>query len=254
MSSPSEKPTDENANSEETHFNKEVLAVDDIKGRNCVEEYILGRHFMYIHLYYHKTIVSAELMLGVILKRAVDIIIENNLPLENYPVLRCFARHENPDVNEYLSLDDYVVLSWIVNWASKSNNDAILHDLSKRLINRNLFIKIEAPEDRTKFRDAHGELKKLLETKNYDPQYYLLESNRSDLAHKDYLYYLKKGEPEKFRDIHFVDTDNHVYKLSDLKNKSVVIEGSKSLKYEDICWYVPKEVKDEAKSLVKKFI
>jgi hypothetical protein len=255
MESPSEKPTEKIETGEFTKFNKEVIAVDYSKGKNCVEEYLLGRHFMYIHLYYHKTIVSAELMLGAILKRAVKLISSKKLSPDSYPVLKCLAMGQNPDVMEYLSLDDHVVLSWVGNWALNKTCDSVLHDLSRRLIHRNLFVKIEAPEDRAKFRDAHKELSKMLEEKKFAPLYYLLESDRRDVAHKDYIYHLMKGEPKKFRDIHFVDTEheNRVCTLSDLKGKSVVVEGSKSLTYQDICWYVPKEIRNDAESLVVKF-
>lgn len=230
----------------------EVLAVEESKGRNCVEEYILGRHFMYIHLYYHKTIVAAENMLQGILKRAVDLIKGNDglLVPEDYLVLKSFAAGENPSLDDYLAIDDTVVTSWLNKWTRCS--DKILADLSRRLLCRNLFTSIHLPQSQRESRRAFEALKSLMSDRGYDPEYYLLDSELSDTAHKNYMHYLGQGKQDNFRDIHLVDSSkNMVYELSDEK-RSVVIAGSSALAHDYAAWFIPKELKNDAKDLLKK--
>src|SRR5690606_18431870 len=118
---------------------RQVLAVIDDKGRNCVEEYILGRHYMYVHLYYHKTIVGAEGLLQRILKRA-DAAISSKALKGDFPVLVSFANGENPPIEEYLHLDDHVVLGWVSAWAKGTGcEDKTLVELASRLVRRDLF-------------------------------------------------------------------------------------------------------------------
>ena len=251
---PSEKEIEKDSTGESTPFKSEVIAIDDKKGRNCVEKYILGRHFMYIHLYYHKTIVAAEVMLGKILERAVDLMRKTPslLNKNEYPVLRCFAEWKNPDVKEYLSIDDNVILGWLNRWSQFPEIDKTISDISKRLISRTLFSRIIPPDNREDYIKAKNKLEDFLNEKGYDPEYYLIVSERSDIAHKDYLYYINKDEPERYRDIHFIDLKNdHVYRLSDMKEKSPIVAGSYCLKFEETCWYVPKEFRDEANDLIK---
>jgi len=248
-------------NTEATPANR-ILAVDNLKGRNCIEEYILGRHFMYIHLYYHKTIVAAERMLHSILKRAVYLIKqsqkalmemettgkavdENSIVLhpDDYPVLKSFAKGENPPLEEYLSVDDLVVMSWVNAWSRLGERDHILSDLSRRLLDRNIFAKIEGPQERKAYREGYESLKKTLVSKGFDPEYYLLEVELSDIAHKDYMFYFSRGNAENYRDIHLWDSrSDKVLPLGGMKDQSVVIRGSAALKYDLEAWCVPKEI------------
>jgi HD superfamily phosphohydrolase len=239
----------------------EVLVVHEQKGRNCVEEYILGRHYMYVHLYYHKTIVGAEHLLKAILKRAALLIAEGDLT-GHYPALSVFAQGKHPDLDDYLLLDDAVVMGWVRSWARDEDVDPTLHDLSKRLVERRLFAKINPPRSTSASRIAHAALLAFLHKSESigpgraNPEYYLLEAELSDSAHKDYLFHVMEGKnPENFKDVYIYDSSlkSPVIKLGDMRSKSVVIAGSSTLQLQETSWFVPKEVYAEAEQIVARY-
>ncbi len=229
---------------------RQVLAVIEDKGRNCVEEYILGRHYMYVHLYYHKTIVGAEGLLQRILKRAVIAIASGELE-GHFPVLASFAENENPPIEDYLYLDDHVVLGWVSAWAKGIGcRDETLVDLASRLARRDLFSKVSPPSDRREFAEKREKVKEEMNRSGFDPDYYFIETTLSDTAHKDFLYYLKKGKPEDFRDIQIYNpTTSLVLNLSQVR-ESVVVKGAEALVYDDFSWYVPRQFLKRAKEIL----
>jgi HD superfamily phosphohydrolase len=217
---------------------------------------------MYVHLYYHKTIVGAEHLLKSILKRAAFLLTEGKLQ-GDYPAFSTFAVGKNPDLDSYLQLDDAVVMGWIRSWARDKNLDSTLHDLSRRLVERRLFAKVAPPKSTSASRKAHAALIELLRQSDKvsqakeHPEYYLLEAELSDSAHKDYLFHvMEEGKkPENFKDVYIFDPSlsSPVVELGDMRSKSVVIAGSSTLRYEETSWFVPKEVHEEAEKIVAQF-
>jgi HD superfamily phosphohydrolase len=245
--------TEANDNGDEIEGNtgvRQVLAVLDEKGRNCVEEYILGRHYMYIHLYYHKTIVGAEALLQRILKRAVEAVRRQELE-GDYPVLRSIAVDQNPPIQDYLRLDDHVVLGWVSSWSRGIGcKDALLQNLSARLVQRELFVKIVPPTDGDKYADARDAIRKGLTDAGLDPDYYFMTAKLSDTAHKDFLYYLSKNKADGFNDIRIYDVKKDtVRNLSHVK-RSIVVAGSNVLTHDEKGWFVPREFAEQARQIV----
>jgi len=113
-----------------------------------IEKFIVARRLMYWQVYLHKTVVAAEFILIHILQRAKELVKDGNeihcSKALKYFLERSISKDDfkaNPDVLEQFSrLDDYDILEAIKGW--QFHEDPTLSQLSKRIINRDLF-KIE---------------------------------------------------------------------------------------------------------------
>lgn len=118
------------------------------KGVYSIEKFLVARRIMYWQVYMHKTVVSSEVLLTFILKRAKEII-KNGAQLFASPSFLLFLKNDysikdfekNPSLlDHFADLDDYDILGAIKVW--QKHDDKVLSQLSERLINRRLF-KIE---------------------------------------------------------------------------------------------------------------
>lgn len=115
------------------------------KGIYAVENYILSRRLMYMQVYLHKTVLSADALLKKIFER-VRFLIESGESMEFPSEPLAFFLRKRPSsrktiaqavMNHYLAMDDHDVIISIKAWAQCS--DPILSDLSTRFLNRDLF-------------------------------------------------------------------------------------------------------------------
>jgi uncharacterized protein len=124
-------------------FNGNVVI--EKKGIYAVENYILSRRLMYMQVYLHKTVLSADSLLKNIIRR-VQFLIENGEKTEVPSIsLNFFLNHKPsarklitpPMFEHYVGMDDHDVYICIKRWAK--SGDPILSDLATRFLNRNLF-------------------------------------------------------------------------------------------------------------------
>ena len=118
--------------------------VVEAKGIYSIEKFIVARRLMYWQVYYHKTVLAAELMLIKILQRA-KYLAGKGMPLFCTPALHYFL-YEQPGKKEFRDdpavldlfseLDDYDIFSAVKVWVS--SEDRILSILSKNLVDRHL--------------------------------------------------------------------------------------------------------------------
>jgi HD superfamily phosphohydrolase len=123
------------------------------KGIYSIEKFIVARRLMYWQVYLHKTGVAAEMMLIHILRRAKTLV-KSGKPVFASPALQFFLENNitsedfknDPNVlDQFAQLDDYDILGAIKVW--QRSEDKVLSDLSKRIINRELFkIKVSKKE------------------------------------------------------------------------------------------------------------
>ena len=134
--------------------------VVDAKGIYSIEKFLIARRLMYWQVYLHKTVVSAELLLVKILKRA-KYLYGKNKDLFATPSLEFFLRNQvdkssfekNKSIlDEFANLDDYDLLSAIKVWCN--HEDKILSSLCNKLVHRKLN-KVEIQGER--FKKAHIE-------------------------------------------------------------------------------------------------
>tara|TARA_B100000575_G_scaffold294531_1_gene311161 strand:+ start:2456 stop:3697 length:1242 start_codon:yes stop_codon:yes gene_type:complete len=115
------------------------------KGIYAVENYIISRRLMYMQVYLHKTVLSADSLIRSIFKRVTYLFAQGESVPSGSTQLDYFLR-EQPSakksistsiISAYAQLDDYDVYQSIKAW--QSAKDLILSDLSSRFLNRNLF-------------------------------------------------------------------------------------------------------------------
>ena len=118
------------------------------KGVYSIEKFLVARRLMYWQVYMHKTVVSSEVMLTYLLKRA-KILAKAGNELFASPPFKLFLERdielvdfENDDnlLNQFALLDDFDIMGAVKVW--QFNEDKVLSLLAKQLINRKLF-KIE---------------------------------------------------------------------------------------------------------------
>ena len=126
------------------------LVVDE-KGIYSIEKFLIARRLMYWQVYLHKTVLSAELLLMKILKRAKELTSEgvslfatsamNYFLEQNINYNSVFGKkpiHQKDDLlKNFALLDDNDILTSVKIWAE--DNDIVLSLLCKRLLDRHLF-------------------------------------------------------------------------------------------------------------------
>ncbi len=115
------------------------------KGIYALENYIIARRLMYMQVYLHKTVLSADALLRSIFLRVEDLLNMKYTLHFASPKLEYFIK-EKPSAKKqiskkaiglYTALDDYDVYQNIKEW--QFSTDTILADLCTRFLNRDLF-------------------------------------------------------------------------------------------------------------------
>lgn len=160
------------------------------KGLLPVEKYLQSRYQMYRQVYFHKAVASGEAVLIALLERASERARAGALPgvTLDSPLGRILSgKGQTLALADYLGLDDSVLLGAFHAWAQSS--DAVLRDLSERLLYRRLFKAFEIAADDT--RDLEVEMRiaaarAVLAEAGIDPRYYLRFSKSADTPYRPY--------------------------------------------------------------------
>ncbi len=111
------------------------------KGIYSIEKFLVARRQMYWQVYLHKTVLAAEKMLVMIIKRAKEIYNNSNTSLQVFSPLNYFF--QLPDevlstewIERFCRLDDIDVLFAIKIW--RTHPDKVLSTLCENLLNRKL--------------------------------------------------------------------------------------------------------------------
>ncbi len=115
------------------------------KGIYAIENYIIARRLMYMQVYLHKTVLSADALIRAIFRRVRDLLDSGAQLSFASDSLRYFME-EQPSakkqinkkmIDAYTSLDDYDINLNIKFWTE--SEDPILSELCTRFLNRSLF-------------------------------------------------------------------------------------------------------------------
>lgn len=222
------------------------LAVES-KGIYAVENMLLARRLMYWQVYLHKTVLAADVVLKGAIKRARDLIHDNDeQKVEGISsTLKWFLQQHLDEQQlkseefreKFLDLDDSDITHSLKQWCKSP--DKILSDLSRRIIHRDLFrctFLQEHPSDAilqswqeqvTSYLIKNG-----ISTPNAH-QYYLSTGRAQHLAYK-----MKEDEKAE---IHVFDPkDENLKKLGDYLGKETMNILTKYEKKPYLCH--PKEV------------
>lgn len=178
-------------------FNNNIVI--EKKGIYALENYIIARRLMYMQVYLHKTVLSADTLLRSIFHRVSELL-DNDYTLQfASPKLEYFIK-EKPSAKKriskkaidlYAALDDYDVFQNIKDW--QFSDDEILADLCTRFLNRNLF--------RTTFLDgeADKDLIDSVRTQTINELNSMGLPNAEDQAQHYFKFEINKTEAYKYR-------------------------------------------------------
>ncbi len=174
------------------------LAINGAKGYHAAEQFVIGRYLMYQQVYYHKTSRAAEQMIRTALQRLVDSVRESGRHPEPCPapLPKLIASRGDLPVEDYLRLDDWLLLSAFAEWsAGPPAVDPILADLCRRITRRRLFktVRVTGDSRHRAFGEAIEALSGLFVKRGFDPRYYLLEDDATDLPYRDLAYSDRMG-------------------------------------------------------------
>ncbi|MGE5421244.1 MAG: HD domain-containing protein, partial [Chloroflexota bacterium] len=173
----------------------EGLVVDE-KGIYSLEKFLIARRLMYWQVYMHKTVLSSESLLMKVLKRAKELAV-TGIDLYSTPALRFFLYNKigrndlffdgkfTPGLIalNFTRLDDSDIMVSAKYW--NDIDDKVLSDLSKRLVNRDLFaIELQnEPFDENRINQLRDCAAKRLDIDPGLTGYYVFTSNISNLAY-----------------------------------------------------------------------
>jgi len=231
------------------------VVVDLRRGLSSLEEYLLGNYYLYVHVYYHKTVQAAEGMLVAALSRAFALARDSSNQQVHgvaHPVLSKIATDVELTVADYLSLDDNVLLSWIERWAADECTDECLRDLCSGLRNRELFKVFKVPSGGKKYADIRDAIRDILNAHGSPPENYLIESEPTRTAYKNFFFLLKRKELDQ--EIYYKDHRGDILPYTGISDEHVISRAILDLKFESSFIIVPPMYYDEITEAIKELI
>jgi HD superfamily phosphohydrolase len=162
--------------------------VVDIKGLYSVEKFLIARRLMYWQVYLHKTVVSSEMLLRNVIKRARELTM-NGEELWASDSLRYFLKTDHFDMDEELIvnfalLDDSDIITALKIW--QKCNDVVLRSLSQMYVNRSLLkIKLQKePFDDSLIEQKRSEVKQKFGISDSEVDYFVVTDHLTNNAYK----------------------------------------------------------------------
>ena len=164
------------------------------KGIYSIEKFIVSRRLMYWQVYLHKTVVASEFMLIYILRRAKELVL-NGENLFASPALKYFMENKISEevfkndpkaLENFALLDDFDIFGAIKVW--QFSEDKVLSELSKRLVNRNLFkIAIsKTPFSKEKINEIRTEVQTRLSLSDSEVDYFVYADKLQNNAYNEH--------------------------------------------------------------------
>ncbi|MBK7394360.1 MAG: HD domain-containing protein [Chloracidobacterium sp.] len=214
-------------------------------GLYAVEDYLQARYYMYRQVYFHRTLRSAEAILKVLLRRALQIYLDGGdvWHAVGTPMEKILAG-EKLNLSEHLELDDTDVMFSIKRW--QHSGDKILSDLAKRFLDRRLFkaFDLDMPEtERSAFIAAS---RQLVVNAGFDPDFYFVEDSAGNVP---YSFYSKDASDPK--NLIYVEDGFSRPEIREISSVSPAIRGlQEGYRIHRICF--PAELKNEIAELYHK--
>ena len=149
------------------------------KGIYSIEKFLVARRLMYWQVYLHKAVMSAEMLLVKIIRRAKELI-EKNIEAIAATNAFNFFLHNSGDpelieqhLDKFCNLDDYDVMCTIKNWST--HPDKILSILCRSLVDRRLLkIKLQTePFNEKAIHEKTCEVVKCLQINEQEAGYFV---------------------------------------------------------------------------------
>jgi len=226
------------------------------KSALAIEEYIFARYYMYQNVYLHKTTRGYEQLLQAMWRRA-DLLRQDGTDVNPNPTLARFWQNARPEpgylsVADYLKVEQFTVLEQIQRWTDHS--DKSLADCARRFMCRDGLAMVEPPPPPNPLKaDDFGqwetELHKLIKNKGYEvPEMYCLADRVKGKYLQPYREEKDPGDQSAVNTIRVMVDGEPVAIGEYLPRLKAVIAPT----VDRIYYYVPKEIRDEAKKLSKR--
>ncbi|HET9746341.1 MAG TPA: HD domain-containing protein [Chitinophagaceae bacterium] len=144
-----------------------------------IEKFLVARRLMYWQVYLHKTVLSAEMMLVNIIRRAKELIANGFRTQAATPAMDYFLQHPSAGhrteehLDTFCRLDDFDVMATVKNWMD--HPDKILSTLCNGLVDRRLYkIKFQVDEfERALVNEKRKELVQRFHISNEEADYFV---------------------------------------------------------------------------------
>lgn len=209
---------------------REIGVVIKQSGMHAIEDYIMSRYQMYLQVYFHPVSRSAEAILNNILKRAKDLnVLGYEFKFEPVHFRPFFEKQIT--LEQYIALDESIMITYFQFWMNE--DDAILSDLCRRFINRDLFEHVDLnPQEEP---ERYAWLIEQVKSIGLDPEYYVKPDSTSDLPYDIY----KPGSDSTKRPIYLEMPSGEIRELSE--HSHIVNAMANNIKT-DYKVYFPKEI------------
>jgi len=211
-------------------------------GIYAVEDYLQARYYMFRQVYFHRTLRSAEAVLRVLLKRALDLYQAGSaLWFRPDSAFEKVLRGEKLSLPEHLSIDDNDVMFYIKQW--QDSDDEILSDLSARFLHRRLFKAFDLDMPDNEVEDFVEAVHHSVDNAGFDPKYYFVNDTGGDAP---YHFYTRSSDKPK--DLIFVEDGFARPQIREISEVSAAVRGlQKGYRIHRVCF--PGELTDEIASL-----
>ncbi len=155
----------------------ENLMVEE-KGIYSIEKFLVARRQMYWQVYLHKTVLAAEKMLVMIIKRAKEIYNNSNTSLQLFSPLDYFFQLKDEAltanwIERFCRLDDMDIMFAIKTW--RTHDDYVLSTLCENLLSRQLMkCKLQSqPFDQALVAEIRKQTSKALRVSEEEAKYFV---------------------------------------------------------------------------------
>jgi HD superfamily phosphohydrolase len=207
-------------------------------GIYAVEDYLQARYYMFRQVYFHRTLRSAEAVLKVLLRRALELY-GKGAAIWYRPdsAFEKVLRGEHLSLSEHLSIDDTDVMFYIKQW--QRSDDAVLSDLSSRFLDRRLFKAFDLDMPEGDVEQFVAEARRIVANAGYDPEYYFVDDKGGDAP-----YYFYTRNPDDPKNLIYVEDGFARPSMREISEVSAAVRGlQKGYRIHRICF--PSELKDE---------
>lgn len=211
-------------------YNGELMVEE--KGVYSIEKFLVARRLMYWQVYLHKTVLSAEMMLVKIIRRAKELIADGSELAAASDALNFFLQKQNDiapieeNLGVFCQLDDHDVMATIKNWCH--NTDKILATLCRSLVDRKLLkVKLQAvPFNEELINQKKKEVIEKLNISEKETSYFVFTGEASNTTY----------DPGDER-INILFKDGSVKDISQVDNALIQHNLSNAVKKYYICYY-----------------
>jgi HD superfamily phosphohydrolase len=197
-----------------------------------IEKFLVSRRLMYWQVYIHKTVLAAEMMLVMIIRRAKELILKE-IKLEAATTeLNFFLHHSGShhDIQQHLDifcrLDDHDVMATIKNWCH--HPDKILSILCRCLVERKLLkIRLQTePFDLAEVEEKRKMICNSLDISGKDSGYFVFTGDASNTTYDN-----------RDERINILFKDGTVKDISKVDNALIHQDLSSTIKKYYFCYY-----------------